>query len=190
MKNSIFFTIVLGMIFLNGCLVRTYTIQKPRSDLDIQGNRGYIYGTPKEPPPKLKKTRTITVFEIELGSHKPEEYEALPSSDEEKCVEKIEPQEQPSKKEEILEEEILKEESISEEPQESSEGEEMSQGEVQVEKKYFNYTVKKNDTLQKISKKFYGTTRKWPLLYQENKDLIKSPDKIYPGMVIKIPVLE
>jgi nucleoid-associated protein YgaU len=50
------------------------------------------------------------------------------------------------------------------------------------------YTVQKGDTLQKISKKFYGTTKKWTKIYEANKDIIKGPNKIYPGQAINIPV--
>jgi len=50
------------------------------------------------------------------------------------------------------------------------------------------YTVGKTDTLQKISKKFYGTTKKWYRIYQANKDVLKGPDKLYPGQVINVPV--
>ena len=49
------------------------------------------------------------------------------------------------------------------------------------------YTVGKNDTLQKISKKFYGTTKKWPKIYDANKDVLRGPDKLYPGQTLKIP---
>ena len=167
--------IVLGVIFLCGCLIRTYTIQKPRRDLDIEGNRGYIYGEPKEPPPQLEKTRKITVFEIELGPHLPRKIE------EEKRIEV-------EKKVEIPEEEILKEE-IPEEEIEEVETKEIEIPQEMPTKEYRIYTIKKNDTLQKISKKFYGTTRKWSLIYEENKDVIKDPDKIYPGLKIKIPLL-
>ncbi|MEI6631878.1 MAG: LysM peptidoglycan-binding domain-containing protein, partial [bacterium] len=50
------------------------------------------------------------------------------------------------------------------------------------------YTVGKNDTLQKISKEFYGTTKKWLKIYEANKALLKGPDKIYPGQVLSIPI--
>lgn len=50
------------------------------------------------------------------------------------------------------------------------------------------YTVQKGDTLQKISQKFYGTTKRWYKLYEANKDTLKAPDKIIPGRVIRIPV--
>lgn len=49
------------------------------------------------------------------------------------------------------------------------------------------YTVGKNDTLQKISQKFYGTTKKWKKIYNANKDKLKGPDKVYPGQVLDIP---
>ena len=49
------------------------------------------------------------------------------------------------------------------------------------------YSVGKNDTLQKISKKFYNTTKKWPKIYEANKDILRTPDKLYPGQTLKIP---
>lgn len=50
------------------------------------------------------------------------------------------------------------------------------------------YTIQKGDTLQKISQKFYGTTKKWNKIFEANKDKLKAPNKIYPGQVIDIPV--
>jgi len=49
------------------------------------------------------------------------------------------------------------------------------------------YIVGKGDTLQKISQKFYGTTKKWVKIYEANKDALKGPNKIYPGQSINIP---
>jgi nucleoid-associated protein YgaU len=49
------------------------------------------------------------------------------------------------------------------------------------------YTVAKNDTLQKISKKFYGTTKNWMKLYEANKDVLRGPDKLYVGQILNIP---
>lgn len=49
------------------------------------------------------------------------------------------------------------------------------------------YTVEKNDTLQKISQKFYGTTKKWAKIYEANRDTLKTPDRVYPGKVLNIP---
>ncbi|MDE2027253.1 MAG: LysM peptidoglycan-binding domain-containing protein [Candidatus Omnitrophica bacterium] len=49
------------------------------------------------------------------------------------------------------------------------------------------YTVQKDDTLQKISKKVYGTYSKWYQIYKANKDKIKNPNVLKPGMVLTIP---
>ena len=51
------------------------------------------------------------------------------------------------------------------------------------------YTVQKDDTLQKISKKFYDSYSKWPKIYEANRDVISDPDRIKPGIVLKIPTL-
>lgn len=53
------------------------------------------------------------------------------------------------------------------------------------------YTVKRGDTLSLIAKFFFGfTTQLYCKLIQEsNKDSIKDVNQIYPGQVLKIPVL-
>jgi LysM repeat protein len=45
------------------------------------------------------------------------------------------------------------------------------------------YTVKKGDTLSSIAKQ-YGVS--WQQLYEWNKDIIKDPNLIYPGQVLKV----
>ena len=52
------------------------------------------------------------------------------------------------------------------------------------------YTVQKDDTLQKISKKIFGSYSKWYKLYQANKDKIKNPNVLRPGTVLTIPVIK
>ena len=49
------------------------------------------------------------------------------------------------------------------------------------------YTVKKGDCLWNIAKKFYGNGSKYTLIYNANKDKIKSPNLIYTGQVLTIP---
>jgi len=46
------------------------------------------------------------------------------------------------------------------------------------------YTVKGGDSLSKIGKE-YGVS--WQAIYEANKDVIKNPDLIQPGWVLKIP---
>ena len=49
------------------------------------------------------------------------------------------------------------------------------------------YTVASGDTLSKISKQFYGDANKYPQIFEANKPMLSSPDKIYPGQVLRIP---
>lgn len=54
------------------------------------------------------------------------------------------------------------------------------------------YTVKKGDNLWKIAEKQYGKANgsKNTIIFEANKPMLKSPDKIYPGQVLRIPDLE
>jgi nucleoid-associated protein YgaU len=52
------------------------------------------------------------------------------------------------------------------------------------------YTVRSGDTLSKISLQQYGDAMKYPLIFEANKPMLKDPDLIYPGQVLRIPVLE
>lgn len=49
------------------------------------------------------------------------------------------------------------------------------------------YTVVKGDTLSKIAKEMYGDANKYPAIFEANKPMLKHPDKIYPGQVLRIP---
>lgn len=68
-----------------------------------------------------------------------------------------------------------------------TEEEEYGVAEPAAKETYTTYTVQKGDTLQKISTKFFGTSKKWRKIFQANKEMLKSPDKIRPGQVIRIP---
>lgn len=52
------------------------------------------------------------------------------------------------------------------------------------------YEVKKGDTLSKIAKAHYGNAMKYPVIFEANKPMLKDPDLIYPGQVLRIPPLE
>jgi len=53
------------------------------------------------------------------------------------------------------------------------------------------YTVKSGDTLWAISEAEYGKGKgdKYNAIFEANKPMLKSPDKIYPGQVLRIPPL-
>jgi nucleoid-associated protein YgaU len=46
------------------------------------------------------------------------------------------------------------------------------------------YLIKTGDTLGTISKEVYATVKKWKLLWENNKPLIKDPNKIYAGFTM------
>lgn len=159
---------LLFVFLLSGCVVRTYPVTKDRIDQDLSaGNRGYLKGqSPISETKERKTTRTTHVVEIEL--HPPIKFEKAPKAKvaEKKPIEKVEDRELWGNRGFVSEDYV---------PEASKPTME-------------RYTVQKGDTLQKISKKFYGTTKKWAKIYEANKDMLKGPNKIYPGQVISIPV--
>ncbi len=52
------------------------------------------------------------------------------------------------------------------------------------------YEVKRGDSLSKIAKAHYGNAMKYPVIFEANKPMLKDPDKIYPGQVLRIPALD
>lgn len=51
------------------------------------------------------------------------------------------------------------------------------------------YTVKEDDTLEKIAELpyIYNDKYYWPLIYKYNRDQISNPKKLYRGQILKIP---
>jgi nucleoid-associated protein YgaU len=50
------------------------------------------------------------------------------------------------------------------------------------------YTVKAGDTLSKISQQFYGEANLYMNIFDANRDKLTDPNKIQPGMQLRIPV--
>lgn len=172
-RQELFYLLTLGFVFLvSGCVVRTYPLTKDRVDQDLTlGNRGYIKGeAPAVTEKERKGTRTTQVVEVELSS--PIKFEKAPKN---KPVESA-----PLAKTE--DQELWGNRGFLTQGQVSG-----AQASVQKEK-VEKYTVQKQDTLQKISKKFYGTTKRWNKIYKANQDVLKGPNKIYPGQVLNIPL--
>ena len=49
------------------------------------------------------------------------------------------------------------------------------------------YTIESGDTLSKIADRFYGDPQKYHDIFEANREVIKDPDKIYPGQKIRVP---
>lgn len=49
------------------------------------------------------------------------------------------------------------------------------------------YTVESGDTLSAIAKQFYNDASQYMKIFEANKSILSSPDKIAPGQVLTIP---
>ncbi|MCD6680437.1 MAG: peptidoglycan-binding protein LysM [Burkholderiaceae bacterium] len=49
------------------------------------------------------------------------------------------------------------------------------------------HTVVKGDTLSKIAREQYGDANAYMRIFEANKPMLKDPDRIYPGQVLRIP---
>jgi len=166
--KKIFSSIVLLVavsVILSGCVVRTYRKTQDRVDQDLsEGNRGYLMDTTAEIPDKERSmTRTTQVVEVEF-------YPAIRFDRKDKVRDPADAD--VSEDQFDLEADYFVEEDI-----------ELVDVSVYMQE----YTVQENDTLQKISQEFYGTTRKWLDIYQANQDTLEGPDQIKPGQVLRIP---
>lgn len=182
-KHTLVMMLLLGFICIQmtGCVktVRTTTLHKPRADQELGGNRGFVSGeatdTPKEP---AFTERKVYQLEVELPQWGQRNAEAAEKTSDSALWgnrgyifggpyerEKVMMQETPITK---FKEKVS--EIFTPEPTEEC-----------------TYKARKGDTLQKISQKFYGTTKKWTLLYRANRDKLESPDELYPGQVLVIP---
>jgi len=162
----------LGVIILafalSGCVVRTYKLTKDRVDQDLSaGNKGYLKGSgPAGEAKERPTTRTTQVVEVEM--YPPIRFDRKTKVPERETM-------QPAVNEGM--------------PLEGNKGYLMQSAtpEAVENAAYEKYTVQKGDTLQKISQKFYGTTKKWMKIYDANKDVLKGPNKVYPGQSLNIP---
>lgn len=162
--KKLFFTLILLVavsVILSGCVVRTYRKTQDRVDQNLsEGNRGYLMNTTAQIPDQDRRmTRTTQVVEVEF-------YPAIKFDRKSKVQGPAGTDQFDTEADYYVEEDIDL---------------------VDVSVFMQEYTVQKNDTLQKISQKFYGTTRKWSDIYQANQDILKGPDQIKPGQVLRIP---
>ena len=51
------------------------------------------------------------------------------------------------------------------------------------------HEVQRGDSLSKIAKEVYGDAMKYPVIFEANKPMLKDPDEIYPGQILRIPAL-
>ena len=49
------------------------------------------------------------------------------------------------------------------------------------------YVIQKGDTLSKIAEQYYGDPKKYSMIFEANREVIKDADLIYPGQTVRIP---
>lgn len=59
---------------------------------------------------------------------------------------------------------------------------------LEIKEKFQIYVVQKNDTLWKISAKFYKDGRQWEKIQTVNNVVLKGSDQVRPGMTLRIPL--
>lgn len=172
-KNLALITLV---VFAAGCGLetRTYVMTKDRVGLDQNnGNGGCVVG--KCPPAAVpaETTRKVYVWEIT----KP-----VPESEVQKIEQTAANAIAESAQTPPVSNTVPAESASVEAPVPAAQ----NGGNIQAQ----TYTVQKDDTLQKISKKLFGTYSKWYKIYKANKDKIKNPNLLKPGTVLTIPEIK
>jgi nucleoid-associated protein YgaU len=193
MRSMILCCILLGMFFMSGCVIRTYTVEMDRVDQEISGNRGVIMGTPPavSETDQVKKTRTIYNIEIELpsGYRTSQEIEDKELYGNRGYIHgRVAPEKEvyvtESGNEKVSDTRFSAGLGSSRMPQVVY-SEPSGDSGISASAEY--YVVQKGDTLQKISEKIFGTTQKWKKIYEANKNILKSPDRIRAGQKLVIP---
>lgn len=183
-------SVILGLIFIIGCAssknveVRRYVDIKDRVDQDMdKGNAGFLGGEPQpEDRSAFRPTRKIYVVEVSQGDLI-EGKETIVEESGNNMIGDGSLLQEPAYDESDNYIEVSRDADVS-----SYIGDETEVEAYESASSFTGYTVKKDDTLQKISKKFYDSFAKWPRIYEANKDVIDNPDRIKPGIVIQIPM--
>ncbi|MFA5338852.1 MAG: LysM peptidoglycan-binding domain-containing protein [Candidatus Omnitrophota bacterium] len=163
-KLFVFLALAVIITALTGCSVTTKMVTRERVDQELSssaGNQGYLMGTA---PAVGERKPTKTYIEVQVEAPAIERENRVPKKAMETSATAPEPT-----------------------TNFGTESDERPITSIEKKEELVNYKVQKGETLQKISQKLYGTTKKWKKLYDINKDVLKSPDKIRPGMTIKVP---
>ncbi|MBU0758870.1 MAG: LysM peptidoglycan-binding domain-containing protein [Candidatus Omnitrophica bacterium] len=210
MRRIFGFGLLIMALALSGCVMRLIPREMDRVDQELKGNRGFLVGDPnKLPESKRDKRDTRTVYDLEIEVSSP--MDARKSGKTKVKKENSDKKEYGNRG--YLQTKTVSEKDLKPvEGRKSSGGALLKSSEPQViyqkggavQGKYKQekgegtivaikqaeagtYVVEKGDTLQKISQKMYGTTKRWKKIYEANKEVLKSPDMIRAGQKLVIP---
>ena len=202
-KLGILSVVLFVSVSLAGC-VTVKKVVRERVDQDIAGNQGYLQGDSEVSDKDRPTEREFIDIKVEIPTWA-EFKKKLPKRKEKEVVESRRitkdsnlsgnrgfvstsgsvDEDIPSDYEDISYEDVSYYES---EEEYYTEPAPVAREEKRVS--YQEYTVKKNDTLSHIAKRFYDRASKWTLIYEANADKIKDPSRIKPGTVLIIPDIE
>lgn len=161
-----------------GVETKAYVATKDRIDQKMEGgNFGYIMGKPKQPDlSKMSKSREVFVLEVTKNPDvTPDQLrkpvppaQPIPIYVPERSAQSTPVYHPPAP--------IIEQPSV---PPANAQSAAVVQPS--------DYVIQKGDTLQKISKKVYGTYKKWYKIYEANKDILPDANRIKPGLTIRIP---
>ena len=184
--------IVFFLVGMAGCVKRTKIVTKPREDQTLSGNRGYLAGTPPATERKTEPMRTYYETEVEVPTFEvniklPPWHREWVDKDlsggnrgylvggpyQGRMAEPAPVSPAPARRSSFFQrpEPVGTEESYHEEKKSS----------------YDTYTVQKGDTLGGISMKVYGTSKRWKQIFEANQDVLKDPNRLKVGQVLRIP---
>ena len=150
---------VMGTLLVGGCRTATQVTEVPRVDLAIEGgNRGYLVGAPPAPAGQ-RTTREMVETTIEIPSFYTPKRSSVPVS--------------------------LEGVAVPQAPVEVAAGSSAPAA----DEPSTTYVVQKGESLWSIAKKpeIYGKASKWRRIFDANRDLLKTPDRVKAGMTLKIP---
>jgi nucleoid-associated protein YgaU len=58
---------------------------------------------------------------------------------------------------------------------------------MRVGKEYTTIRVRSGDSLSKLAARIYGDRSKFRIIYNANRDVLSNPNRIYAGLILKIP---
>ncbi|MDP8233663.1 MAG: LysM peptidoglycan-binding domain-containing protein [Candidatus Saelkia tenebricola] len=194
-KNRVYLVCLVLSVVFTGC-IKTGTKEIIVPDQQIQGNQGYLQGcSPRTEKFREIKKKKIYDIEIEIPNVFGKEYVVLEDKDiwgnqgymykEEGRMKYmyVAPGTVKSKDKDMTKK-ILKESPVIIE----DEFESFESRDVQSEETYMDYKVGKGESLWTIAKKVYGDATKWQLIYEHNKELLRDPKMIKPGMMLRLPL--
>ena len=165
----------LAMVCGYGCGIkkpRLYVVDRPRVDQANTGNAGYLKNEEKDAP-EIAGRPTRKIYVLEFEKKKQPEAGVQKSGNAATVAANEEAASSPGLSQVQVDEVAT-----------SGLGVTASGANVT------EYTVEKDDTLQKIAKKVYGSYGKWTKIYDANKDIIKNPNVLRQGMKIVVPAGE